>query len=288
MNKTPKLNPTVLDIVIILAGTIVYSLSVVIFIQPLKLPLGGVTGIALILNYLWHLPTGVMIIIMNIPLFLLSFRFLGRRFFAYTLVANLVSSTMLDVWGILGIIPTFEGEPLLGALYGGLFMGAGIGIIFSRGATTGGSDILSKIIQRRTGHSVARINLLINAVVIVVASVVYQSVEAALYAMIIQYVNSVTIDAILTGMDNSSTALIITHDPEGVAQTVLTNLHRGVTMLTGTGMYTRSPRATLLCVVRGPEVTVLKRMIMQQDPDAFLIMLTTREVLGKGFKAYGQ
>lgn len=276
------------DILIILAGTLVYALAIVVFIRPLNMPLGGVTGIALVLNYLWGLPVGTMVIIANIPLFLLSVRYLGRQFLAYTLIATVVSSVLLDVLDGVSFLPRYGGEEIMGALYGGLLMGAGLGTIFSRGATAGGSDILSKLIGARTDFSLGRINLVLNAVVIIFAAIIYKSMEAALYAMVIQYVSSVTIDGILTGMDNSSTALIITHDPDGISAEVLSKMKRGVTMLSGKGMYTHSPRATLLCVVRSHEVTSLKKLVMKQDPEAFVVMLSTREVLGKGFKSYGQ
>ena len=285
---TRKNGEIILDFALILAGTLAYALAIVVFIRPLSLPLGGVTGVALILNHLWSFPVGVTVIVMNIPLFLLSFRFLGRQFLIYTMAASLTSSLLLDALEALAFLPRFGGDALLGSLYGGLVMGAGMGLIFMRGATTGGGDILSKIIGRHTDVSVAKINLVINAVVILIAAIIYRSMEAALYALIIQYVSTTTIDGILTGLDNASTALIITRDPDGMAQILLSDLGRGVTMLTGTGMYTQSPRAALLCVVRGPEVTALKKLIMKQDSEAFVIMLSTREVLGKGFKAYGQ
>ena len=292
LKPTPRGNlqiaQTALDITLILAGALLYALSLVIFIRPLTLPLGGVTGLALVFDYLWGFPVGVAVILMNIPLFLLSFRFLGRRFLVCTMIASLASSLLLDALNTVRFLPRYTGDPLLGSLYGGLAMGAGMGVIFLRGATTGGGDILSKIIQRGTDRSIARINLVINAAVIVFASVIYRSMEAALYAMVIQYVSAVTIDGILTGMDNASAAFVITHDPEGMSQTILRELRRGVTRLTGTGMYTQSPRATLLCVVRAPEVAALKKLILRQDPEAFVVLLGAREVLGRGFKAYGQ
>lgn len=280
----------VTDYLIILAGTFCYAAAVVAFIRPNSIPMGGVTGIALLAGGLLSLPVGVLVLVMNIPLFLLSFRKLGRSFLIRTLAATVAASLLLDAleplvtrWSL-----SYSENPLLAALYGGVLSGLGLGLVFSRGATTGGSDILSKLIHMKSDRwSIGRINLTVNALVILASSLIYQSIEAALYALVIQYVSSSVIDGILIGMDNSSAAFIITNNPQAVSDAILTSLNRGVTGLTGTGMYSKEARATLLCAVRGHEVTALKKLVIQADPDAFVILTNAREVLGRGFKSYG-
>ncbi len=280
----------VADYLIILLGTFCYAAAVVCLVSPNNIPLGGVTGVAVLLGNVFRWPVGALVIVFNIPLFLLSWRSLGRRFLVRTLVATVAISLLLD--GLRPLVETYRltytQNPMLAALYGGVLSGLGLGLVFSRGATSGGSDILSKLINSRLEHlSIGRINLVINGVVILISAVAYRSVESALYALIIQYVSSSVIDGILIGLDNASAAFIITRQAKEVADAILTHMHRGVTALSGTGMYSQEPRVTLLCAVRSHEVTFLKKTILAADPDAFVILTNAREVLGKGFKSFG-
>ncbi|MDR3208114.1 MAG: YitT family protein [Oscillospiraceae bacterium] len=290
MDTAALKRPGLWDYPIVILGAFLYAASVVVLVSPNNIPLGGVTGVAVLLGNLFGWPSGLLVILFNIPLFLLSWRSLGRRFLILTLLATVSVSLMLDAfrplvaqWRLV-----YDANPLLAALYGGVVSGLGLGLVFSRGATSGGSDILSKLLHNKFEHlSIGRINLVLNAVVIVISAVAYNSIEAALYALIIQYVSASVIDGILVGMDNASAAFIVTRQSAAVSEAILQNMRRGVTALSGTGMFSREPRATLLCAVRSHEVTVLKKTVMAADPEAFVILTNAREVLGKGFKSFG-
>ncbi len=276
------------EYLVILAGTAVYAGAVTVFIRPATppIPLGGAAGVALLLNSVFNLPTGLMIMALNLPLFLISFRSLGRKFLVRTVTAVVLSSLLIDL--IDPFIPKYTGDPLLSSLYGGLFMGLGLGLVFSRGATTGGSDILSKLINARRPHlSLGNLNFGINVVIIAISAIVYHNAESALYAMVLQFVSSAAINAVLGGMDNATAAFIVTQHPQELSSALLTRLGRGVTSIPGTGMYTGDPKCTLLCAVRAHEITALKKLVREVDPNAFLIATGAKEVVGKGFKGYG-
>jgi len=278
----------ILNVPIIILGSVCFTAAVLCFIAPSNIPLGGITGVAVLLGNLYGWPAGVLSLVFNIPLFLISWRKLGHRFLLLTLVSTVLISVLLDVLKPLvetyGLIYT-GGNDLLAALYGGVLAGLGLGLIFSRGATSGGSDILAKLVNNRFEHlSIGRVNLVINAVVILISAAAYRRIEAALYALIVQYVTAAVTDGILVGMDNASAAFIVTQEPQKIAEAIMQQLRRGVTALSGTGMYSKQPRATLLCALRGHEITVLKRTVLSTDPEAFVILTSAREVLGLGFK----
>ncbi|MDR1158141.1 MAG: YitT family protein [Oscillospiraceae bacterium] len=279
----------VIDGAVIFAGAFCYAAAVVVFIAPNVIPLGGVTGIALLLGGTLSLPVGTLTLLLNLPLFWLSLRFLGRNFLVRTLAATVLSSLLLDALAPLAArwALTYSDNPLLAALYGGVLSGAGLGLVFSRGATTGGSDILARLLRLKWERvGLGRLNLIVNAVVVLISALVYRSLESALYALVVQYVTSVVMDSVLMGQDNAAAAFIITRDPARVSDALLHTLGRGVTSLSGTGMYSREARAALLCAVRGHEITQLKRLVAEADADAFLIVMSAREVLGRGFKRH--
>ncbi len=275
------------DYLIIFAGSILYAAAVDLFIQPMNIPLGGLSGIALLINKLTSFPIGVSFIIMNIPLFIISWKKLGHGFIVKTLFSTLISSAIIDAFT--GKFGKFTDDPMLAALYGGVLMGLGLGLIFSRGATAGGSDILTKLINRRLRHiSIGNINMVINIIVIAASAFVYRSAESILYAIIIQFVSGYLLDLVINGMDNASAALIVTNRPEEVSAAIIDKLHRGVTSIPGTGMYSKEPRYTLICACRANEISNLKRTVFSEDSEAFVILTSAKEVTGKGFKSFGQ
>jgi uncharacterized membrane-anchored protein YitT (DUF2179 family) len=276
------------DYGLILLGNLSYAFAVVTFIRPAHVIVGGVGGVAQMIEHLTGFPMGTMVILLNLPLFLLSFRTMGRRFLIRTVLATVASSLMIDfLTPFLSDLRITE-DKLLSVLYGGVLMGLGLGLVFTRGATTGGSDILSKMITRKRPHiSLGRVNLSINAVVIAAAAFVYRSPEAALYAIVVQYVSAAVIDMLLSGLDHASAALIVTGKPDEMAEAVLHEVHRGCTGLDGRGMYTSQRMTTLLVAARSHEISRLKAAAQRVDPSSFMIFLNAREVLGLGFKTTG-
>lgn len=295
----PKPAAVARDYSIMFVGAIVYALSMVMFLKPAQVPVGGLTGIAMISNHFWGWPLGIQTIILNIPLFLWSLKELGRGFVIRSGGAMLMTSLLMDFMA--PFVPAFEGDKLLSAIFGGVTHGVGMGIIFSRGGTTGGTDIISKIVNIRTGKSIGNLMLVMNGIIICAASFAYADVpkgasvsvllnatlEVVLYAIVMQALASYSIDAMLNGMDSGNAAFIVTDKPEEIAQAVFTHLGRGVTAMNAEGMFSKTPRTTLLCAIRSHEVHALKNAVTRADPNAFMILTNAREVVGRGFSLPG-
>lgn len=271
---------------VITLGALVLALGQLVFIKPLHIPLGGVSGVALVVNYLWKLPIGLVSIVLNLPLFVLGWRTMGREFFYKTVYATVVNSIFLDILD--PILPAFPVEMLLAALYGGIVMGAGYGLLFRAGGTSGGIDIVSKWLNGKKDIPVGTTNFIINIFVIIGSAAIYGNPDSALYALVTSYVSSVVIDKMVYGMDAQKSALIITGKPVEVSRGIMEQLHRGVTAMEGVGMYTGDKRTVLLCAVRRHETGTLKRIILQEDARAFMLISNTNEVFGTNFKRLGQ
>ena len=277
---------SVYQYLLITLGSLVFALGQLYFIKPLHIPMGGVSGIALVTNYLWNLPIGVVSIVLNIPLFFLGWRTLGRGFFFKTAFGTVVSSVFVDL--LVNIVPAFDGEMLIAALYGGLIMGAGYGLIFRAGGTSGGVDIIAKWMNKQKDIPIGTTNLIANAVVIIGSALIYGNLDSALYAMITSYLTSMVIDKMIYGMDAQKSAMIITSKPKEVASAVMTVLNRGCTGMDATGMYTGDKRTVLICAVRRHETGTLKKLILEQDDRAFMLISNISEVFGTNFKRLGQ
>ena len=277
---------SVYQYLLITLGSLAFALGQLYFIKPLHIPMGGVSGIALVTNYLWNLPIGVVSIVLNIPLFFLGWRTLGRGFFFKTAFGTVVSSVFVDL--LVNIVPAFDGEMLIAALYGGLVMGAGYGLIFRAGGTSGGVDIIAKWMNKQNDIPIGTTNLIANAVVIIGSALIYGNLDSALYAMITSYLTSMVIDKMIYGMDAQKSAMIITSKPKEVASAVMTVLNRGCTGMDATGMYTGDKRTVLICAVRRHETGTLKKLILEQDDRAFMLISNISEVFGTNFKRLGQ
>lgn len=275
---------TVLQYLMIIAGCLLFALGQLYFIKGLHIPMGGVSGISLVLNYLWELPVGVMNLILNIPLFFLGYRTMGRQFFVRTVFGVVVSSLFID--GLAPYVSFFQGEMLISALYGGVVMGVGFGLIYRSGGTSGGKDIVAKYLNRTKGTSVGTFNFAADVVVMVGSALVYGKLESALYAMITSYVSAAIIDKLVYGADVQKSAMIITSKPKEVSDIIMREMKHGVTALEGKGMYTGDPRTVLVCAVRRHEAVTLKNLLRQADEDAFVLLSNVNEVFGNGFKNY--
>ena len=277
-----KTGRIVLDSGFYLLGSVLYALSVNIFSAPNQIAPGGVTGVATLLNYAFHLPIGAMILVINLPLFIAAWRKCGISFTIRTVIVTVLSSVVIDVTGFL---PVFHGDKILVALFGGVLAGAGLGLIYMRGATTGGSEIVARLLERRLRHiPIGRLILLVDAMVVIASALVYRQLESALYAMVLIFVSSSVMDALVYGGDSGKMLLIMTGQEELVAKAVLEKMGRGVTMLNATGAYTGRDKRVLLCAVRRSELYHLRTLVQDMDPHAFMIVISTEEVLGQGFK----
>lgn len=277
------LRRTLLDGLFYLLGSVLYALSVNVFTAPNQIAPGGVTGIATLVNYLTGLPIGTGILVVNLPLFAASWRFLGRSSTLRTAVVTVLSSIMIDATAL--FVPPFVGDKILTAVFGGLLAGAGLGLIFMRGATTGGSEIVARLLERRFRHiPIGRLILMVDAAVVAAAAVVYRNLESALYAVILIFVSSSVMNRLIYGSDTGKMLLIMTRRDREVADAILKTLQRGVTILHAQGAYTGDQRQVLLVAVRPSQVYTLRTLVYDWDPGAFLIVVSTDEVLGEGFK----
>ena len=270
---------------IITLGAVIYALAFVWFVAPNQIAMGGVTGLAQIVNALVPvLPVGVLSILVNVPLFLAGWRLLGGRLLVSSLYAMAVSSLAIDVIAWMHTFPPMD--PILATLYGGAGMGVGLGLVFSQGATTGGTDIIGKLLKLKFPWlPIGKLVMIPDMVVVILAAVVFGTVNAALYGLIQMYLLSKVMDMILYGWDTSRVAYIITDRWEETVQGLL-DMNRGVTLLQGKGAYTGAEKQVLLVAFRQREIVPIKRMLREIDPKAFFIVCDAHEILGEGFGDY--
>ena len=270
---------------IITLGAVSYALAFDWFVAPNQIAMGGVTGLAQIVNALVPvLPVGVLSILVNVPLFLAGWRLLGGRLLVSSLYAMAVSSLAIDVIAWMHTFPPMD--PILATLYGGAGMGVGLGLVFSQGATTGGTDIIGKLLKLKFPWlPIGKLVMIPDMVVVILAAVVFGTVNAALYGLIQMYLLSKVMDMILYGWDTSRVAYIITDRWEETVQGLL-DMNRGVTLLQGKGAYTGAEKQVLLVAFRQREIVPIKRMLREIDPKAFFIVCDAHEILGEGFGDY--
>ena len=270
---------------IITLGAVIYALAFDWFVAPNQIAMGGVTGLAQIVNALVPvLPVGVLSMLVNVPLFLAGWRLLGGRLLVSSLYAMAVSSLAIDVIAWMHTFPPMD--PILATLYGGAGMGVGLGLVFSQGATTGGTDIIGKLLKLKFPWlPIGKLVMIPDMVVVILAAVVFGTVNAALYGLIQMYLLSKVMDMILYGWDTSRVAYIITDRWEETVQGLL-DMNRGVTLLQGKGAYTGAEKQVLLVAFRQREIVPIKRMLREIDPKAFFIVCDAHEILGEGFGDY--
>ncbi|MFV0498264.1 MAG: YitT family protein [Candidatus Fimivivens sp.] len=267
------------------AAAALLALGICVFSAPNRIVGGGISGIASVLFILFGLPIGTVSLALNIPLLLLGWRILGRRFILRTLRITVIMSLIMDA--TTALVPPYNGEPLLASVFGGVFAGAGLGIILMRGDSTGGTDIIVMLIKKKHPHfSFGFIVLITDCAVVLMAAIVYRSADTILYGTVMIYVSTVVIDRIIDGADVRKLALIVTREQQAVTQALLTELERGVTVLSAQGGYSRASIAVLLCVVDKRQNFKLKALVRQNDNSAFVIITHATEALGTGFKQH--
>jgi len=267
-----------------IVGSIFYALSVDIFSTPNKFVPGGLTGISTLINYVWSdFPIGVGIILMNLPLMAIAWRHLGRGFALRTAFVTVFSSVAIDL--LKPLVQPFTGDRMLAAIFGGVLSGVGLSLTFMRGATTGGTEVVARLLEKKYPHvPIGRLILLVDGAVIAASAVVYRQVESAMYGVTLVFVTTVVMDEMISGARRTRTVLIVSSHPEGLAAAVNSRIQRGVTLLEGKGAYTGEGRQVLMCAVRPNEVHPLRMLVLEEDPSAFIIVLNSEQVLGNGFQ----
>ncbi len=267
-------------------GGLLYAIAIAIFLNPLELAPGGVSGIAIIINSLTGISTGLMIFVFNIPLIVIAFIKFGKEFCFSTVYVIGVYSTATDIISKLtegkAIITS---DPLLAAFAGGALMAIGIGIVFRAGSSTGGTDILIKLLRRRYRHiNTGTIFFLFDLAVIAVSAVAFKNIEVALYALITVFIDSKVLDFVLYGLDRGKLVYIISDHGEAIAKRLLIELDTGVTFTEGSGAYSGEAKRILMCAVNNHSFPKLRQIVKEEDGSAFIIVSDTAEIIGEGHK----
>lgn len=276
---------TVRDYSLLLAGALIQAFSMRMFLVPGLLVSGGISGAAQIINHYVNFPLGVMIFIGNVPLFILGWRFLGgSRFAIRTAFAVTSFSVLTDVLGLVLPASGITHDSILNALFGGVSLGIGLGLVYLGQGTSGGSDILGRILNHRFGISLSQSYLITDTIVVLAGGFAF-SWANALYALVVIYVSGIAAEMVSEGSSIFRTVMIITDQSEKVRSVILDVLERGVTILSGTGGFTGKDRPVLYTVVTRAEVNQLKQLVKEIDPNAFIVVGIAHEALGEGFKS---
>ena len=266
-------------------GSALFALGFAMFLIPNDINTGGISGLAMILRELLGFGSiGTLTLLMNIPLFLIGGLKIGKRFFAGSLIGMVVSSVLMDLFAL---IPFATPEPLIGGLYGGVLCGAGLGLVFMAGASTGGSDILVRLLKKKYRNlPIGSISMMFDALVVLLTGLVFRDISKALYSGVVVFVCGQVIDAVVYRFDYSRVALIISKEHEKIAKAISDQLDRGATYLHGAGSYTHQNIEVVLAVVRKGQLAELKELVMDIDENAFVIVQEAHQVLGDGFAHY--
>jgi len=272
------------SIMLLILGCAVTAIGISVFLVPNRIAAGGVTGLATVIYYWTGWPVGMISLVLNVPLFLVGFRLIGSGFGIKTLLSTLFLSLFIDLFASVGPITD---DLLLAALAGGALMGLGLGLVFRQDATTGGTDLAARIIHKRVPFiSIAQVLLIIDVIVVMTAAISFNSYELALYAVVTLVVATKVIDTVTVGINFRKAAYIISSDTDQVASRLLVELERGVTGLSGRGLYTGDRKEVLVCVLTARQVPVLKRIVKEVDSNAFVYITDAREVFGEGFQPH--
>ena len=271
------------DYLLITLGALIQAIGLRLFLIPANLASGGVSGIAQLINHLTGWQIGLMVFLGNIPLFVLGWRFLGgRKFVIRTALAVATFSFFIDALTLFLPPEGITDDILLNSIYGALVSGIGFGIVYRGQGTSGGSDILARILNRWRGIPISQSYMMVDSAVILTAGFIFGWKEA-LYALIALYVSGIVTEIAAQGLGVVRTALIITSEPQAVSGKIFEALDRGVTILPGKGAYTGEERTILYCVVNRSETMRLKRIVNETDPHAFMVIGKAHEALGEGF-----
>lgn len=270
----------------ILFGSVCYAIGFDLFLMLHQVNAGGVSGASMLICAAlgWDGGVGILTLGINVPLFLLGYRYLGKRFFAGSIVGTIATSAFIELFAG---IPAPQTDIMLGVLYGGVLVGLGLGVVFYAGASTGGVDIIASLLRKKfRSISVGNLMLAVDSAVIILTGVVYRDINKTLYSALTLFLSTTVLDAVIFGLNDSTVALIISDSYAAIAREIEDKLARGVTMLSGYGGYTGAEKMVLLVAVRKQQTTQLKMLVERIDPEAFLILQRSHQVLGNGFGRY--
>lgn len=268
----------------IIAGSTVMALAYTLFLIPHRIVPGGAGGIAMILNYFFGTPVGFVIVVINIPLFILGIRVLGKSYGVKTVLGIIISSLFIDLFSYVFPVGSATDNPILAGIFGGLMLGAGLGLVFRGGGSTGGSDIIGQVLSLHTDLSTGTAILVVDAIVISTAGICFGRFELALYGFLSLYLQTRAIDLVLEGLSYTRAMFIISDKAGEISKSITTRMNRGATLLDATGAYTDRHKQVVFCVMAKREVRRVREIAREIDHKAFIIITDVYEVLGEGFR----
>lgn len=281
----PSIKERLGSMALVVIGCVIMGLSYALFLIPHHFVPGGVSGLAIMINYFGHYPVGLLIIFLNIPVFFLGLKTMGRKYVLSSLGGMILSSVLIDFFTEVVHIHAASDNAILSAVYGGLMLGIGLGIVFRGHASTGGSDIVGMVISRYTGMTIGFGIMVIDFVIISASGLAFKSIEAPLYGYLVLYLSSKAIDMIMEGWNFSKLVFITSSRTKEISDFILNTLDRSGTALKSRSLYLGSDGELILTVVHRKQLADLRRFVKEVDPGAFLIITDTHAVLGKGFKS---
>jgi uncharacterized membrane-anchored protein YitT (DUF2179 family) len=283
--KVPEIKHGILDFLAIAVGSAMMGAAYAMFLIPHHFVAGGVTGLAVIFNYFFGFPVGLQVIILNIPIFALGIRRMGRRYGLTSLVGMIVSSLMIDFFNEIVRLPSATDNPVLASIYGGVMLGAGLGLVFRGRASTGGTDIVGQVLNRYTGMSVGLGIMLVDFIIISASGFAFRQLEAPLYGYLVLFLSSRVIDMVLEGWNYSKLVIITSARTAEIQDFILHTLDRSGSALKSRSLYLNREGEVIITVIHRKQLADLRQFIKQTDPDAFVIVNDTYTVLGRGFKS---
>lgn len=270
--------------VVITVFSLTYAVGISLFLDPNNLAPGGVSGISIMLSRITPLPTGTWIILINIPILALGLWKFGLKFLISTVYCTIVSSVFTNILSEFAPLTT---DKLLAAVAGGTVMAISMGMILKAGATTGGVDIIIKLLRLKYRHlKTGNLYLMLDAIVVTLSGIMFRNLEIALYAAVAIFVSSVVMDTVLYGRDAAKMIYIISDHPKQITERLLADLDIGVTALQGEGAYSGKEKKVLMCVMRKPLAPKTQQIVKEEDPEAFMIVSDATEIFGEGYKSY--
>lgn len=278
-----RLLKSVFEVLLMLAGSAALALSYNLFLMPNKIVPGGVGGLSMLLNHLLGVPVGLTMIALNGPIFAMGIKVLGKSYGLRSLVGLLVSSLLVDFFTYVVPLPVVTTEPLLACLFGGLMLGAGLGLVFRTGASTGGIDIVAQVLAAKSNLTTGSAILLLDFTIISLAGLVYGNFELALFGYVSLYVQTRAVDLVIEGVSYTRALFIVSDRASEIAELITRKLGRGATLLTGQGAFTDRPHTLVFSVMTRRQAQRCRRLVLDHDPHAFVTITDVYDVQGEGF-----
>ena len=286
MQNVNKTKEFAIDIIVDIVGNMLIAIGVYNFAANSGFPVAGISGVALIFYHLFGLPIGTMTIVLNIPIIILCYKVLGKKFLLRSLKTMLIQWPLMDF--IAPMLPVYEGDRLLSAICAGVFAGLGYAIIYLRNTSTGGADFVIMSVRALKPHlSIGKITFVTDLVIVVTGGLIFGDIDSIIYGLILTYILTVVVDKVMYGIDAGKMALIVTDKGPEVAKRIDEMAARGCTFLKAEGSFSRDDKLVVMCACSNKEMYNVQKAVKDEDEKAFLIMMESNEVRGEGFKPHG-